>query len=141
MTEGAFTPGSPAESDEYLAAVRGNEENPPPFIALVGYYEVLSDLVRARLYSTLDLDSYVEFDVDAVVGHSVNVVGPVTGTTIWLRLDAEVTFSAHFKFEDLETKVLKGSITRWFLPRLPREVYCPISDHHAPGDRQYEGEW
>lgn len=141
MTEGAFTAGSPAASDEYLATVRGDEENPPPFIALAGYYEVLSDLARARLYSTLDLDAYVEFDVTAVVGHSVNVVGPVKGTTIWLRLDVDVTFSAHFKFQDLETKVLKGGIKRWFLPRLPREVYCPVSDHHYAGGKSYEGEW
>ena len=75
-----------------------------------------------------------------MVGHSVNVVGPVKGTTIWLRLDADVTFSAHFKFQDLETKVLKGGISDGSFRgcRGRSTARSPIMIRGGPSD---EGEW
>ena len=64
MTEGAFTAGSPAESDEYLAAVRGDEEGRRRRSSRSrGTTRCCPISARGRLYSTLDLDSYVEFDL------------------------------------------------------------------------------
>src|SRR5688572_6096858 len=78
-------------ADAYVTQFLELEQTEAP-VLLAGYLGQVGSSDRWRLYTTLDLDVYVEFDASASVLHLSGMVGPVNGTYLWLDSDAEVTF-------------------------------------------------
>jgi hypothetical protein len=85
------------EAEEFVAQIIKDPVNPPGVRALMGY---LGPGVRDgiwRLYSSLDLDDYIEFDAaDKVHAWKVPALAGATGLTrtiVWLKRDARVWHS------------------------------------------------
>ena len=70
---------------------------------------------RWRLYTTLDLDEYIEFDRAAATRHKKSVLGPVEGTVVWLDAAAMVTFCQGGIEQEVEAGLLPDEV----ISRLP----------------------
>ena len=82
---------------------------------------------RWRLYTTLDLDEYIEFDRLAATRHKKTVLGPVEGTVVWLNAAAMVMFC----HGEIQQEVEAGLLPEEVISRLPWPwpIRCPRSLH------------
>jgi len=81
-----------------------------------------------RLYTTLDLDAYIEFEHGAVLHRVECPIGPGDGSIVWLQGDTLITIVYGELQETIKAKILSGDVLGKFAWWWPSKT-CPRSYH------------